>query len=203
LALTFFLFYTGTTARVDAVSQYDAASVSSVGELSSQFMYTRDTELHRTADSPTENVRLLVTPPVDIEAQVSAALDVKQTPHDILAASEKHLDTAKVQLDLLNKDLLLQASQFILVVHEPELWHRSFPTLAYHSLLTSFQSVYRSGRAVNSGCRELSVIVVQMLERSEDVSSHLSLLTYLSDHLFLVTTKANDALTMAHDALKR
>jgi hypothetical protein len=165
-------------------------------------MYSRDTELRR-ADSPSESALLITPPPGDIEAQVSAALDVKQTPHDILAASERHLDTAKGQLDLLNSDLLLQASQFVLVVHEPELWHRSFPTLAYHNLLTSFQSVYRSGRAVNSGCRELSVIIAQMLERGEDVSSHLSLLTYLSDHLFLVTTKANDALTMAHDALKR
>jgi hypothetical protein len=150
-----------------------------------------DLESQQLSPSPPSGTLAVESPPT------------KKTPLDILSSSEEHLGVAHAHLNALNVDLLLQASQFVLVVHEPELWHRSFPVQAYSHLLTSFQNVYRSGRAVNSGCRELSVIIVQMMERREDVSSHLGLLTYLSDHLFLVTTRANDALTMSHYALKR
>jgi hypothetical protein len=125
------------------------------------------------------------------------------SPEDVVSRTEAHLNTAKTHLASLNANLVKQAAQMLLVVHEPELWHRSFPLLAYNNLLAAFQSVHRSGRAVNSGCRELSVIIAQMLERKEDVSCHLVLFTYMSEHLFQVTGRADEALQLAHDALKR
>eukprot|EP01034_Spumella_vulgaris_P023668 gene23668-29910_t len=185
-----------------------------VNDLQSQFRYSRHNTILATEEAVDEALSSVLagdgaqdsgdlpTPKdsddlvIDIESQVSCVELVSLTPHasqaqvqnlsaeDVVASTEVHLNNAKTQLAVLNANLLRQAGQMVLVVHEPELWHRSFPTLAYNNLLASFQNVYRSGRAVNSGCRELSVIIVQMLERGEDVS-------------------ADDALKLAHDSLKR
>lgn len=113
------------------------------------------------------------------------------------------LDKAEVKIHALQKDCLKQQALLLVVPNEPELWYRRFPVKTYTDLLACFQRVYRSAFSLNSGCRALSVVFCQMVRQEEPLHRHLSHFNFVSKHLFMVSSKTQKALSLAHDALSK
>jgi hypothetical protein len=123
---------------------------------------------------------------------------------ELFHACKLHLDKSDLQLKQMKAQLALQSSLLSMVVHEPELWHRSFPLVAYSKLHHAFNKVYRSGLALTSGSRAFSVVLCQMLKREEEhVNMHLSHFRYMTRHLFHISAQADKALTFTLEAFQR
>jgi hypothetical protein len=123
---------------------------------------------------------------------------------ELFTACKLHLDSSDQQLKQMKAQLSLQSSLLAMVVHEPELWHRSFPLVQYTKLHQAFSKVYRSGLALTSGSRAFSVVLCQMLKKEEEhVNLHLSHFRYMTRHLFHVSAQADKALTSTFEAFKR
>jgi hypothetical protein len=123
---------------------------------------------------------------------------------ELFHACKIHLDKSDLQLKQMKAQLALQSSLLSMVVHEPELWHRSFPLVAYSKLHHAFNKVYRSGLALTSGSRAFSVVLCQMLKREEEhVNMHLSHFRYMTRHLFHISAQADKALTSTLEAFKK
>lgn len=122
---------------------------------------------------------------------------------NIIISCSNHLDVVDKQLTALEMNITSQAMLLKLVVHEPDLWYRAFPTNAYEKLLHSFERILRSGQAVSSGARTFCAVMSQMIERGEIISYQLHHYRFMTQQLFVVSMQAEKALRLAYAALQR
>lgn len=157
--------------------------------------YRSDTQVDELEDSGSMKVKA-------IEMVPSIVSDAALSPssQDLLAKCSQHFAEAEKCLASMSKQLALQGVLINLAQYEPDLWHKPFPAASYQRLLTSFSKVYRSGVALNSGSKAFTVVMCQMLRRQEDISKHLLPLRFMIKHIFLISAKADEALTNAHQA---
>eukprot|EP01039_Chlorochromonas_danica_P009626 gene9626-10641_t len=141
---------------------------------------------------------------VDIESlEETHDESISQPIRDLLASCSTCFLSAEKKLNIIRGELLKQRGLLSLVQFEPDLWRRSFPQNAYQRLLDTFIKVYRSALALNSGSKAFTVVLTHMLRRGENISQHLDHFKYMINHLFLVSTKADEALLQAYEAFQK
>lgn len=129
------------------------------------------------------------------------SLLVKRSSDEIrrlLGLCKAHFVGADHHLHILDGELKKQSFMLSLVQYEPELWHKTFPQAAYQSLWDAFARVYHSGYALSSSAKAFIVIMLQMMQKGENIDDCLLHFNFMIGHLFLVSARADEALVKTH-----
>eukprot|EP00981_Chlorochromonas_danica_P001049 scaffold243_cov163-Ochromonas_danica.AAC.2 len=116
----------------------------------------------------------------------------------LLGLCKAHFVEADHHLHILDGELKKQSFMLSLVQYEPELWHKTFPQVAYQSLWDAFARVYHTGYALSSGAKAFIVIMLQMMQKGENIDNCLMHFNFMIGHLFLVSARADEALVKTH-----